>query len=103
MAVVEIPLTPSAQSFTITLGEVPYRMRLIYNDAEEGGWTLDIGDQGGTILLAGIPLVPGVDLLAQHAHMDWPGALVVTTDRDAGEAPTFEELGTTSHLYFVTT
>lgn len=103
MAVVEIPLTPSAQAFTITLGEVPYRMRLIYNDAEEGGWTLDIGQPDGTILLAGLPLIPGVDLLAQHAHMEWPGALVVTTDHDAGEAPTFDGLGTTSHLYFVAT
>ncbi|KAB7788048.1 phage baseplate plug family protein [Methylorubrum populi] len=103
MAQVEIPLTPEAQSFSITLGGTSYRMRLMFNDVDEGGWTLDIGDQGGTILLAGVPLIPGVDLLSQHAHMDWPGALVVTTDRGTGEAPTFDGLGTTSHLYFVTT
>ncbi|BAU93368.1 bacteriophage protein [Methylorubrum populi] len=102
MAIVEIPLTPEAQSFSITLGGVSYRMRLMFNDADEGGWTLDIGDQGGALLLAGVPLIPGVDLLAQHAHMDWPGALVVTTDRDTGEIPTFDGLGATSHLYFVT-
>ena len=103
MAVVEIPLTPEAQSFSITLGGVSYRMRLLFNDVEEGGWTLDIGDQGGVILLAGVPLIPGVDLLAQYAHMDWPGSLVVTTDRDTGEIPTFDGLGITSHLYFVAT
>lgn len=103
MAAVEIPLTPEAQSFAITLGGVSYRMRLMFNDADEGGWLLDIGKGDGTILLAGIPLIPGVDLLAQHAHMDWPGALVVATDRDTGEIPAFDGLGVTSHLYFVAT
>lgn len=103
MAQVEIPLTPEAQSFSIALGGVGYRVRLMFNDVEEGGWTLDIGRPDGTILLAGIPLVTNIDLLAQHAHMDWPGALVVTTDRDAGETPTFDGLGITSHLYFVAT
>ena len=101
MAVVEVPLTPQAQKFSITLGGVSYRMRLLYNTADEGGWTLDIGAQDGTLLVAGIPLVTGTDLLAQYAHMDWPGQLIVATDRDVGEIPTYDGLGTTSHLYFV--
>ncbi|MFX5214449.1 hypothetical protein ABTC92_18495, partial [Acinetobacter baumannii] len=86
----------------ITLGGESYRMRLMFNEADEGGWTLDIGRSDGTILLAGVPLIPGVDLLAQHAHMGWPGRLVVTSDRNTGEIPTFNGLGMTSHLYFVT-
>ncbi len=102
MAVVEIPLTPEAQSFSITLGGTSYRMRLMFNDVVEGGWTLDIGKGDGSILVAGIPLVPGADLLAQYAHLEWPGALVLASDRNTGAIPTFNGLGITSHLYFVT-
>ncbi len=29
------------------------------------------------------------------------GSLFVTTDRGAGEVPTFDGLGATSHLYFI--
>ncbi len=102
MAAVEIPLTPEAQSFSVTLGGILYRMRLLYNDADEGGWTLDIGKPDGTVLLAGVPLIPGINLLEQYEHMEWPGALIVRSDRDAGEAPTRDGLGTTSRLFFVT-
>lgn len=100
-SIVEIPLTPQAQRFTITLGDTPYRMRFMFNTAVQGGWTLDLGAQDGTVLVAGIPLVTGTNLLAQHAHLEFPGALIVATDRDSGEVPTFDGLGTTSHLYFV--
>lgn len=102
MAALEIPLTSQAQRFTITLGDSIYRMRITYDAADEGGWILDIGAQDGTLMVAGIPLVSGTDLLAQYAYMDFGGSLFVTTDRGAGEVPTFDGLGLTSHLYFVT-
>ena len=100
MSVVEIPLSSQAQVFTITLAGVVYNFRVTFNAADEGGWTLDIGDQAGVMILAGLPLVTGVDILAQHAHLGFGGALFVSTDRGAGEAPTYEGLGLTSHLYF---
>lgn len=101
MSVIEIPLTPQAQSFTITLGATVYSMRITWDAADEGGWILDIGTEGGAPLIAGIPMVPGTDLLAQYAYLGFGGALVVTTDRGAGETPTYEGLGLTSHLFFV--
>ena len=103
MAALEIPLTPQAQRFSISFGGTVYRMRLLWNDADEGGWTLDIGDEDGTLLVAGIPLVTGVDLLAQHRHLGFAGGLYVTTDRGAGEVPTYLGLGQTAHLFYVTT
>jgi hypothetical protein len=62
---------------------------------------MDIGDENGTILVAGIPLVSGADLLSQYRYLGFPGGLFVTTDRGAGEVPTFDGLGATSHLYFI--
>jgi len=103
VAALEIPLTPQAQRFSITLDGIVYRMRALWNDAEEGGWTLDIGDEDGVLLVAGIPLVVGVDLLAQHRHLGFTGGLYVTTDRGAGEIPTYPGLGQTAHLFYVTT
>lgn len=101
--VVEIPLQPSqATIFTTTLNQKAYVMRLTYNTEGDGSWILDIGDANQVPLVAGIPLVSGTDLLAQYNHLGFGGALVVTTDRNAGEIPTFDGLGVTSHLYFVT-
>lgn len=100
--VVEIPFRAAqAQRFGITLAGTPYNMRLTYNVAQDGRWILDIGDASGALLVAGIPLVTGVDLLAQYAYLGFGGTLVVTTDRGAGEVPTFDGLGVTSHLYFI--
>lgn len=102
-AVYEIPLRPSqAAIFTITLADILYNMRLTYDAAQDGRWILDIGDANQIPLVAGIPLVTGVDLLAQYRYLGFGGSLVVTTDRGAGEVPTFDGLGVTSHLYFVT-
>lgn len=100
--IVEIKLRPQAQRFTVTLAGVVYNMRLTYNTAQTGSWLLDIGDANGVPLVAGIPLVTGVNLLGQYAYLGFGGSLVVTTDRGAGDVPTFTGLGITSHLYFVT-
>ena len=100
--IVEIPVRRSqAQRFSVTLGGTAYNVRLTYDIAQEGCWVLDIGDANGALLVAGIPLVTGVDLLAQYAYLGFGGSLVVTTDRGAGEVPTFDGLGVTSHLYFI--
>lgn len=102
MAAIEIALVPSqAQVLDVSLGEVGYKLRLTYDTAQEGSWILDIGDANGAMLVAGLPLVTGVDLLAQYRYLGFGGGLVVTADRGAGEVPTFEGLGVTSHLFFV--
>jgi hypothetical protein len=99
---VEIPVVPSqAQRFAVTLGGVSYNIRLTFNAAQGACWILDIGDADGNLLVAGIPLVSGVDLLAQYRYLGIAGALLVTTDRGAGEVPAFDGLGVTSHLFYL--
>ena len=98
----EIPLSPDAQTFTITLAGVRLRLTVVWNEAAEY-WTLTIADEDDVILLTSLPLVPGLDLLRQHySVLDLPGYLVVQVDGDPHAIPTYENLGTLAHLFFVT-
>lgn len=99
--VYEIPLSAANQSFQIQIGGIVYQLTLIWRDADQGGWCLDIADSQQTPILSGVPLVTGVDLLAQYAYLGFGGKLVVFGDSDPLAAPTFANLGTTTRLYFV--
>jgi hypothetical protein len=97
----EIPLSPEPQRFSIDLGGELYQLRVMWNkDAQ--AWMLDIQSDGGIDLLLGAPLVPGLDILRQYPQLLIPGALIVQTDHDAEAVPTFDNLGVTGRLYFVT-
>ncbi|KWE70557.1 hypothetical protein WL77_12205 [Burkholderia ubonensis] len=102
MNVYEIPLSPQPQRFTVTLSGVDYRMTVQYRAAGGAGWVLDIADAGGTPLVNGIPLVAGVDLLAQHRHLGFAGRLWVQGAESPDHVPTFDDLGVGSKLYWVT-
>ncbi|MGK2829250.1 phage baseplate plug family protein [Ralstonia pseudosolanacearum] len=100
MQTFEIPLTAQPQNFNITLVGIQYEFTLVWRDTTNGGWFLDIADASGNALLSGIPLVTGVNLLAQYAYMAFGFELWVQTDA-ADAPPTFTNLGTESHLYCV--
>lgn len=102
MTTYEIPLNAASQTFQIQLAGVTYALTLIWREAPGGGWILDIADGSGNRILSGVPLVTGADLLAQYAYLGIGGELWVQTDSDAAAVPTFGNLGTDSHLYFVT-
>ncbi|EKY3223599.1 phage baseplate plug family protein [Cronobacter dublinensis] len=97
MAMYEIPLTPDNQHFSIDLNGSTYQLRLIWRD---GAWIMDIEDSAAQRLLAGLPLLPGEDLLAQHSHMAFGFALYVVSDDDM--PPGKDTPGLTSHLYVLT-
>lgn len=101
MAVVpyEIPLSPKAQVFNVSLAGVDYNMRIVWNTASLC-WVLDIADTDGVPILQGLPLVTGADLLAQYAYLGIRGGLIVTVDDGIG-VPTFAGLGVQGHLYFI--
>ena len=101
MAIYEIPLSPTPQSFSITLGGVSYRITVKYQNTDMGGWFIDIADSTGAALVNGIPLVTGADLLGQYKHLGFSGALRVQTSNNPDAIPTWENLGTQSHLYWV--
>ncbi|MBB1625689.1 hypothetical protein [Achromobacter sp. UMC71] len=92
----EIPLLPVPQSFTIALGGKDYRLTMQYRD----GWMLDIGAADGGMLVAGIPLVTGVDLLGQYRHLGFEGGLWLINAISSDDPPTYENLGIESKLYW---
>ncbi len=101
MSAFEIPLSPEAQTFRINLAGVTYSINLYWN-AISGFWCIDVADTSGNPLVNGIPLVANTDLLAQYPELNFNGQLIVQSDNDPNAAPTSDNLGTASHLYFVT-
>ena len=96
MSVSEIPLAPDSQNFNITLAGVDYQMRVVWRGA---CWFLDLMDSTGTLMIGGIPLITGADLLAQYHYLNLGFSLYVVCDDPASENPTQFDLGFNSHLY----
>jgi hypothetical protein len=94
----EIPLSPAAQSFSVQMSGASYGMLLQWRTGT--GWVLDIADANDASLVAGIPLVTGVNLLQQYQYLGFGVALLVATDGDLDAVPTYDNLGQQSHLYF---
>jgi len=64
-----------------------------------GSWTSPT--RTGALLIAGIALVTGTDLLGQYAYVGIGGALYVATDGNPDAVPTFDNLGGSCKLYWV--
>jgi hypothetical protein len=100
----EVPLSPNPQRFVLPLGGTNYTFTFIYRgtpDAEDSSWYLDVGDEDNAPIACGIPLITGADLFGQLGYLGFGGSLVVTTEGAPYAVPTFENLGITSHVYFV--
>jgi len=98
--VVEIPLKATPQQLTVTLNAVDYRLKVVWNEQNQS-WVMDIADSSGNAIASGLPLVTADDLLEQLAYLGIGGKMIVQTDFDTMAVPTFANLGTTGHLYFV--
>lgn len=96
----EIPLSGQSQNFATTLAGVQYQLSFQWRNAAQT-WFLDIADAEGNALVSGIALVTGADLLGQYKHLGIGGALFVVSDDAPANMPTYENLGSGSHLYFV--
>ena len=95
----EIPLVADPQKLNITLAGVSYRLTVTWNDAAQI-WNLDIADADGVPILEGIALVAGVNLLEQYDYLHFGGGLYAQTDGGYLYPPTFDNLGSSGHLYF---
>jgi len=102
MANFEIPLTPSPQTFTVSLSGTEHRLTVQWRNADGLGWVVDISDISGNPIIQGIPLVTGINLLEQYAYLGFNGVLWVQTTDDPDAVPTFDNLGVGSHLYWFT-
>lgn len=99
MATSEISLAPENQSFSTTISGITYQMSVIWRDTF---WALDISDADGSLIIGGIPLVAGTDLLEQYRYLDFGFSLQVKSDVPELDNPTKANLGINSHLYVVT-
>lgn len=100
MQVFRIPLQPQAQAFTIQLGKITYRMVVKWNSASSI-WVLDIYNTAQKLIVGGIPLVAGADLLAQYGHLGFTGKLIAQQDANVLLPPDFDGLGSAGNLYYV--
>jgi hypothetical protein len=97
----EIPLLPQAQRFNIVLGGNEYQLNVYWNN-QNFTWVIDLYDSTGTNqILTVIPLVTGTDLFSQYAYLNLGGQLIAQTDGDIYTPPTYSNLGSTGHLYFI--
>lgn len=101
MTVYEIPLNPAPQTFGIALAGTNYNLTVKWNTASLN-WVMDIADANNNPILSGVPIITGADLLAQYAYMNFGGQLRAQTDGDLTAVPTYTNLGSAGHLYFVT-
>lgn len=101
MAIFEIPVFPgAAQKMGLTLGENYYILFLYYVDEEEGGWALDISLEEDVALIAGLPLLPGQDLLEPHADLGIPCRMAIFTPGEPDYKPGFNDLGAKTLLVY---
>jgi hypothetical protein len=99
--VFEIPLVSIPQKFRITIAGTAYQFEVWWCWPVECWMANLILADTNTQLLMGFPLVTGADLLQQYAYLGIPGQLIVQTDSDVLAAPTFANLGSLAHLYYV--
>lgn len=96
----EIPLSPTPQTFRISLAGITYAFTLKWNWVS-ACWVIDIADATDKPMVSGIPMVTGVDLLSPYAYLGFGGSLVAQTDNAPDVVPTFDDLGSTGHLYWI--
>ena len=101
MAAYEVPLTNTQQTLRVSLGGTLYALNVYWNAATLS-WVVDISDANNNLVVGGIAVVTGVDLLGPYGYLNFGGKLIAQTDSNLYAPPTFANLGTTGHLYFVT-
>lgn len=103
MSIFRLPLENTPQSFQIALAGKEYTMVCKWNDAFEAGWVLDFADAvTGESIVANLPLVTGVNVLAGLEYLGFAGEIIVFTDGDDLAVPTLDNLGVESNAYFQT-
>jgi hypothetical protein len=100
MIAFEVPLAATPQTLTISLSGTVYNLLVRWSQIDQI-WLLDINDQGNNPVVTGINMTTGGDLLKPYRYLGFVGSLYVQTDTDTLALPSFTNLGSTSHLYYV--
>lgn len=102
MAFFKIPLNPFPETFSVTINNVDFNAVTRWNAVQQC-WVASLLDPNSVPILQNIPLIPGVDLLSQFAHLNLGIKLSALVDYDAAAVPKYGELGTTANVYAETT
>jgi len=100
MTAYEIPFSSITEKFSIQLGGVDYVIDVRWN-SESSSWVMDFSTPDGAGVVYGVSLTTGADLLEQYGYLGINGSLYVQTDHETNAMPTEDNLGQTSHVYFV--
>lgn len=99
MTITEIPLQPQNQTFSTTIAGTIFKMTVIWRVE---CWFIDIYSSDGTLIVGGIPMVTGADLLGQYSYLNLGFSLFVVCSVQGQDYPTENDLGTGSHLLIKT-
>lgn len=93
-----IPLDNSPnQTFSVSVNvngaAATFFLALRYNEIS-GYWALSISDSNQSLLLSGIPLVTGVNLLRQYQYLGIGSLYVLNATGEASDSPDDTDLGT---------
>jgi len=102
----EVPVASlNAQSTqTVALDGVVYRLVFTFS-TRRLAWDMTIGQQDGTVLVAGIKLLPNIDLLNRHKNVLLPKGRLYAVDVEEGSdatRPDKNQLGTKLRILYFT-
>jgi hypothetical protein len=87
-----------SRSQRITLGGVRLTAKFQYVAATER-WVMTLSDLSGVVILAGVTVVPGVDLLLPFKHLALPQGQLFVISKDR-EPPTLLTVDRTAHVNY---
>lgn len=100
--ILQIPVRSDipAYEFQITLEATPYRLSFRFNRRRER-WAMDIKNQEGETLLAGIPILVAMDLTSRFRVVGGPPGRFFAVDTSNQDSPPTEaDLGNRVLLYY---
>ena len=97
-----IPKSNDPQSFGVNLAGINYTLTFKWNDSDQSGWIMDIGDEANNPLACSLPLITGANVIDGLNYLGIQGVLIVYTNGDESAVPTYDNLGTDCNLYFGT-
>lgn len=100
MILLEIALINSPdQVFDVTLDEVPYTFRVLYNDRFDY-FSLTISEKDGEALLSNIKMVNNSPLVGAYKRLPFAGDLFFLHKGGKTTRPTLDDIGVNYNLYY---
>ena len=100
MILLEIPLINSPdQTLDITLDNVPYTLRVLYNE-RFGYFSLTVSEKDGDVLLSNIKMVNNYPLVGRYQRLIMKGDLYFIHKGNKTTRPTLDEIGIEYGLYY---